>query len=272
MKTRVIVAAIGIPVIVLVIFLAPVWGMGIVVGLIAACSSWELLHCAEPDIPKRMLAYASAAAFLIPFGSSLLDPGKVSATVLFFLFAVLFAELMLSFRHEQTMDFNTVALALLSGGIMPILLGSIVRLGLRDHGSVYMLLPFVAAFSSDSGAYFAGTYLGKHKLTPRLSPHKTVEGSIGGFAAAVIMMLAYGFVLKALHFTVNIPVMCVYGFLGSLACQLGDLSFSAIKRICGVKDYGKLIPGHGGMLDRFDSMFWTAAFLEILVNFAPAIA
>ena len=86
------------------------------------------------------------------------------------------------------------------------------------------------------------------------------------------MMLIYGLILKALHFTVNILVMCVYGFLGSLACQLGDLCFSAIKRLHGIKDYGKLIPGHGGMLDRFDSMFWTAAMVEILVNWVPAIA
>ena len=72
-------------------------------------------------------------------------------------------------------------------------------------------------------------------------------------------------------FTVNFAVMAVYGFLGSLACQLGDLSFSAVKRLCGVKDYGNLIPGHGGMLDRFDSMFWTAALVSLLVNWVPAI-
>ena len=69
----------------------------------------------------------------------------------------------------------------------------------------------------------------------------------------------------------KLAVMAVYGFLGALACQLGDLSFSAIKRLCGVKDYGTLIPGHGGMLDRFDSMFWTAAVTEILVAWVPAI-
>jgi len=190
---------------------------------------------------------------------------------LFLLFAVMFCELMLSFRGETTMDFETAATVLLAGGILPILLSAIVRLGAREHGSVYALLPFVTAFSCDSGAYFAGTFLGKHKLTPRLSPHKTIEGSIGGFLAAIVLLLVYGLILKAAGFAIQFPVLAVYGFLGALACQLGDLSFSAVKRLCGVKDYGNLIPGHGGMLDRFDSMFWTAALIDLLVRWVPAI-
>lgn len=271
MKTRILVAVIAIPILVLVIFFAPVWALGIVAGGIAACAAWEFLRCTEMDVKQRMLVYAALSAFCIPFCSAVFAAETVYEIALFLLFAVMFCELMLSFRKETTMDFETVAVVLLAGGVMPILLASIVRLGAREHGSVYALLPFVAAFSSDSGAYFAGTFLGKHKLTPRLSPHKTIEGSAGGFLAAIALMLLYGLVLKAADFEVNFLVMGVYGFLGSLACQLGDLSFSAVKRLCGVKDYGNLIPGHGGMLDRFDSMFWTAALIEILVKWVPAI-
>ena len=271
MKTRILVAVIAIPILVLIIFFAPVWVLGAVVGIIAACAAWEFLRCTEMDIKKRMLVYAAVASFCIPLGGALLPADKVYETVLFLLFAVMFCELMLSFRHKTTMDFETVAVMLLAGGVMPILLAAIVRLDAREHGSVYALLPFIAAFSSDSGAYFAGTFLGKHKLTPRLSPHKTLEGSVGGFLSAIVLMLIYGLVLKAAKFEVNFAVLAVYGFLGSLACQLGDLSFSAVKRLCGVKDYGNLIPGHGGMLDRFDSMFWTAALIEILVTWVPAI-
>jgi len=271
MKTRVLVAVVAIPVLVLIIFFAPVWALGLVTGAIAACSAWEFLRCTEMDIKKRMLVYGAVSAFLIPFGSSLLPAEKVYEVVLFLLFAVMFCELMLSFRKETTMDFETVAVMLMAGGVMPILLASIVRLGAREHGSVYALLPFVVAFSSDSGAYFAGTFLGRHKLTPRLSPHKTVEGSVGGFVAAVALTLLYGLILKAAKFEIHFGVLTVYAFLGSLACQLGDLSFSAVKRLCGVKDYGNLIPGHGGMLDRFDSMFWTAALVELLVSWVPAI-
>ena len=271
MKTRILVAVIAIPILVLIIFLAPLWVLGIVIGGIASCAAWEFLRCTEIDIKKRMLVYGALSAFCIPFCSTLFPAEKVYEIVLFLLFAVMFCELMLSFRKETTMDFETIAVMLLAGGVMPILLSAIVRLGAREHGGVYALLPFVAAFSSDSGAYFSGTFLGKHKLTPRLSPNKTIEGSIGGILAAIVLMLLYGVILKAAKFDVNFAVLTVYGFLGSLACQLGDLSFSAVKRLCGAKDYGKLIPGHGGMLDRFDSMYWTAALIEILVTWVPAI-
>ena len=270
MATRIIVAVIAIPIFVLLIFFAPVWVMGIVVGGIAACSAWELLKCVETEQPLRIRIYGAAAAFAIPLLASLAMPVGVRAA-LFLLFAVMFCELMLSFRKETTMALETVTTVLLAGGVMPLLLSGLVRLGLRENGSVYMLLPLVAAFSSDSGAYFAGCFLGRHKLAPRLSPHKTIEGSTGGFLAAIALMLVYGLILKAAGFSVNFAVMAVYGFLGALACQLGDLGFSAIKRLCAVKDYGNLIPGHGGMLDRFDSMFWTAAMIELLVAWVPAI-
>ncbi len=271
MLTRIIVAVIAIPILLLIIFFAPLWVLGIVVGGIAAGSAWEFLRCTEADMRPHMRVVASICAFCIPFFSALFSAGRVYEIALFFLFAYLFCELMLSFRRQTTMAFETVAVVLLGAAVMPILISAVVRLGLREHGSVYVLLPFVAAFSCDSGAYFAGVGLGRHKITPHLSPNKTLEGSIGGFLAAVALMLVYGLILKAAKYDVNLLVMAVYGFLGALGCHLGDLSFSAVKRLCGVKDYGALIPGHGGMLDRFDSMFWTAALIELLVSWVPAI-
>jgi len=272
MMKRILVAVIAIPALVLVIFFAPLWVLGVVVGGIAACCAWELLKCTEGEkVVFRMQLLTAVCAFFIPFCSVFYAAGKVYETALFFLFAYLFCELMLTFRKEEHMALSTVTAALLAGGVMPILLSAIVRLGLREHSSLYVLLPFVIAFSCDSGAYFVGCGLGKHKLAPALSPHKTLEGSAGGFLAAIVLSLAYGLILRAAKQTVNLPVMAVYGFLGALACQLGDLCFSAIKRLFGVKDYGNLIPGHGGMLDRFDSMFWTAALVELLVSWVPAI-
>ena len=114
-------------------------------------------------------------------------------------------------------------------------------------------------------------YLGKHKLAPALSPKKTIEGSIGGFAAAIVLMLVYGLILKLSGLTVNFLILAIYGFLGSLAGQLGDLAFSAIKRLHGVKDYSHIIPGHGGILDRFDSMLFIAPMIELLLMWVPAI-
>ena len=271
MLTRIIVSVIAIPVLVCIILFAPLWLLGIVVGGIAGCCAWEFLRCVEPDSPVRMHAAAAACAFLIPICSVLFPAGRVYEIAFFFLFAYLFCELMLSFRKETPMPLATVTAALLAGGILPVLLSGILRLGLREHGPVYVLLPFVTAFSCDSGAYFAGLGLGKRKITPHLSPNKTLAGCIGGFLAAIVFQLLYGLILRGAKFEVNLAVMAVYGFLGALACQLGDLSFSAVKRLFGIKDYGKLIPGHGGMLDRFDSMFWVAAITELLVSWVPAI-
>ena len=271
MKNRLIVAAVAIPILILVIFLGPAWLLGIVVGGGAACCAWEFLRCVEKDAAQRLHIYATVSAFLIPFLSALFQTRLAAFVVLFLLFALLFIELMLSFRKETTMEFETVAVALMAGGIFPILLGSIVSLGLMEHGSVYAFLPFVAAFSSDAGAYFAGLALGKHALTPRISPHKTLEGSAGGFIGAIVVMLLYGLVLKAVGFTVNFAVMAVYGFFGSLASQLGDLSFSAVKRLFEIKDYGNLLPGHGGMMDRLDSMVWAAPVIWLLCLWVPAI-
>ena len=269
MKTRVIVAVIAIPVLVAIIFFAPAWGLGAMVGVIAALSAWELLLCTQPESPLRMRICACVFAFGIPlitaFGAE-----KVTAPALFLLALIMFCELMLTFAGKNRMDFSSVAVFVFAGGVMPAMISSIVRLGMNGPGGAYALTPFVAAFSSDSGAYFAGVLFGKHRMTPHLSPKKTVEGSVGGFVCTIVMMLIYGLILRSAGFEVNLLVCGIYGLLGSLVCQLGDLSFSAVKRLYGVKDYGNLIPGHGGMLDRFDSMFFTAPMMELLMLWVPA--
>ena len=271
MMIRILVAVIAIPALVLIIFLTPAWALGLMMGLIAACCAWEFLRCVETDIKLGMLVCSFLAAFLIPFGVSIFVESTVYLSVLFLLFAACFGELMLSFRKENPMDFETVASCLMAGGLMPVLLSTIVSMRTREYGSVCALLPFVVAFSTDSGAYFAGVFFGRTALAPRLSPNKTIEGSLGGFLAAVVLTLVYGLVLFISKIPVNFPVLCAYGFLGSLAGQMGDLSFSAVKRLCGKKDYGSLIPGHGGMLDRFDSMFWTAGLIALLEAWVPPI-
>lgn len=269
MKTRIIVGVVGVPLLLAVIFFAPVWVYGIVVGAIAGIAAWELLR-AVGGVKPRMMCIAAVSAYAIPFLSTLYDAGAVFTVMVFLLFAAMLCELMHSVSNEGELKLETVALCILAGAVMPLMLTSLVKLAQRDHGVVYALLPFVASFVSDSGAYFVGVFLGKHKLCPRLSPKKTIEGAAGGLVSTIIAMLIFAVVLKAIGYGVNFAVMAVYGFFGSVACQLGDLSFSAIKRLYGIKDYGNLIPGHGGMLDRFDSTFWTAAIMDILVSWVPA--
>lgn len=271
MATRIIVAVIAIPLLMLLIFLAPLWGFSIAVGIISAGAAWELLRCVDPKAPKRFRVYASAVGFITPVACAFVSGSIVTNTGIFLLTLIMFCELMLSFRGEEHIKLQTVLQVLFAGGIMPLLLASLVRVGLRDNWSVYLFLPFVAAFSSDSGGYFAGRFFGKRKAFPHLSPNKTIAGCVGGFVSAIGFMLLYGFVLTRFDYTVSYAALALYGLFGSLACQLGDLAFSAVKREYGIKDYGTLIPGHGGMLDRFDSMHFTAPMIEILVMLLPAI-
>ena len=130
MKTRIIVAAIGIPVLFAVIFFAPIWALGILVGIIAGRSAWELLRCAEHDMPRRMRWVTAICAGCVPLASVFFPAGRVYELSLFVLFVYVFCELMLTFRRETPMALETATVTLLAGGIMPVLISAIVRLGL----------------------------------------------------------------------------------------------------------------------------------------------
>ena len=128
------------------------------------------------------------------------------------------------------------------------------------------------AFLSDTGAYFAGYFFGKHKLAPVISPKKTIEGVVGGVLGAMVGMVIYCLVMQLFFkYRVNYAFALIYGFVGSLAAVFGDLCFSVIKRQTGIKDYGNLIPGHGGILDRFDSMMVIGPLAEVLILLIPVV-
>ena len=122
---------------------------------------------------------------------------------------------------------------------------------------------FLGSWGSDTFAYCTGMLFGKHKAFPKLSPKKSVEGCIGGAVGAAILAVVYAIIVNQMYsdISVFIPGFALLGFLASVVSQIGDLAASAMKRNFGIKDYGKLIPGHGGVLDRFDSVIFTAPLL-----------
>lgn len=120
---------------------------------------------------------------------------------------------------------------------------------------------FLIIWSSDTGAYFAGRFLGKKKLAPKVSPNKTIEGSIGGLILSVLIALIYNYYFNLF----SLPLVIILAILLSVIGQMGDLIESALKRLVGVKDSGNIIPGHGGILDRFDSTITTAPFFFYLL-------
>lgn len=136
------------------------------------------------------------------------------------------------------------------------------------HGGFVMPLIFITSWITDCFAYFCGSFFGKHKLIPKISPKKTVEGSIGGTVASAVFTVIYAAVVSAVFDVhANYPVLIVSGILLSVFSQIGDLNASYIKREHGIKDFGTLFPGHGGMLDRFDSVIAVAPFVYIISCF-----
>ena len=132
-------------------------------------------------------------------------------------------------------------------------------------GVYYFEMIFIGAWVCDSCAYFTGRLLGRHKLAPVLSPKKTVEGSVGGMAFTVAAFALYGFIIEYFFgLDANYAVLLITGFLLSVFSQVGDLIASLIKREYGVKDYGRVLPGHGGILDRFDSILAVSSVLMVI--------
>lgn len=186
--------------------------------------------------------------------------------MLFYVFAVLI------FSHGKY-KLNELSVCLFT--VLYVLIGFNSLMYIRDYtlaGKYLYLLPFIAAWVTDIFAYFCGMLLGKggkHKLIPDVSPKKTVEGSIGGIIFCVLSMVLFGMIVERfLPFSrSNILIFIIGGIVFSVVAQIGDLSMSVIKRNYGIKDYGKLFPGHGGVLDRFDSVLAVSSVLLVFCTF-----
>ncbi len=167
-------------------------------------------------------------------------------------------------------NINNVAISLLGVVYIPVMFSYVYQIRMLENGLYLVWFVFITAFATDTFAYFTGVFLGKHKLIPHLSPNKTIEGSVGGILGCVILCVAFGvFLLTNVQINATTNVLLVAGLVGllcSIFAQFGDLTASSIKRLTGVKDFGNLIPGHGGVLDRFDSILFTAPILFIVLQ------
>jgi len=156
-------------------------------------------------------------------------------------------------------DISTLSFNLMAYLYVPWMLGYFILLRYSPNeslGIVTLSLPIIATFATDIGAFFVGRYLGKHKLAPTVSPNKTIEGSIGGIVAAFLVLVGYTWLIQG-AFPFGHGELLLFALLISITAQLGDLTESMIKRYCGVKDSGEFLPGHGGILDRLDSLIFT---------------
>ena len=256
-----------IAVLVVVLLFLPAWCSGVLLSVMCGMAVHELLKATGLVDNQRLLNFAIGMAIAIPW-ASFFGTEYYRVLIVVLIFTVLFFSEML--RTHGQLPFQQVAMSIIAGALIPFLLSALVRIRIMENGVFFIAAPFVMAFMPDTGAYLIGCAFGKHKLCPIISPKKTVEGLFGGFLGGIVGMLVYGIVLQHFFgFTVNYLFAAIYGVIGAGAATFGDLMFSVIKRQTGIKDYGKLLPGHGGILDRFDSVTVVAPLAEALLLILP---
>ena len=263
MRSRVLVSVIGIPVILVTALWAPVWVMAVMLMLLAAIAAWELTHCVgvAKGSPLQSMAILGAAYVVAAvWQPEELYPELVAVIVLLvFGYAV---------WKGGTVTFSHIAAALLAICAVPYAFSCFLLIyEMVDHRA-YVLLPLLFSFCSDTAAFFAGRAFGRHKLAPKVSPHKTVEGAVGGLLGNALGGVVFALTInRCFGESLDYLGIAVVGVLCSVIAQLGDLSFSLIKREFGVKDYGRIFLEHGGVLDRFDSVIFVAPVLTMALAY-----
>lgn len=260
---RILTGVIGLPIIALILICGSKYIIDVLFAVVAIISMHEYFNAISKKYkPVKWLGYVSA--ILIAFLHIIMDVSelalmKLVIAIIPLIIAILFIKVILS-----NMETNFADIAYTLFGIIYVV-GFIAFIPLvygLANGKFLIWYILIAAWGTDTFAYIVGLSIGKHKLT-KISPKKSVEGSVGGILGAVLISLIY---------TAIIPLNISYLYIGiitavlSILSQLGDLAASSIKRFIDIKDFGNLLPGHGGMLDRIDSMIFMAPFAYFMIS------
>ncbi len=272
MAKRLISAAIAIPFGVLIIVLNNELLYYIAMTAFSVLAVYELLVATKYLKNKLISALSLVFVACTPF-LFWIDFLKERIKLIYLCFVIVLFVVML-FKHEKT-SFEQVALVSAISIAIPLSLSSIafIRTIFPQHAMFLIIYVMMSAWVGDAGAYFVGTFCGKHKMCEKISPKKTWEGFAGGLVTsavvALILCFAYEFIDSMMHdgvhtFTVNWIYLCILAVVLSVLGVVGDLTASLLKRECSVKDFGNILPGHGGVLDRFDSVLFAAPFAYML--------
>lgn len=281
MKVRIITGVIcALIVIMLLVFtgLGYLGVMSIPMGIISAIAAYEIMRVSK--CKNKLLTYVSMVVAAV--GPAFVDFNiqqylPVPLSVLIIAYVIVLLIIMLKFY--DTTKFENVAMALFGSLAIPGSLGTLFKvrdlcveypkLFQRSHCVFLILCAMYCAWMSDTWAYFVGSKLGKHKLAPKISPKKSVEGAIGGVFGTMLFCVATYFVCDHFFFyldTVKLWMVVVFSIILAILGMCGDLSASVIKRNFGEKDFGNLFPGHGGVLDRIDSFLVTMPALYVIIE------
>ncbi len=271
MVKRLITAAIGIPIGIFILYLNNAHLMAGVTALLSVLAVYEILSVKKYTAHKAVSVTAMVFSFILPllFCYDELRGGSIFVAC-FFLFAMFCAMLV----NHKNVRFEEIGLVSLVSICIPLSISTIAFFMFRyaEHGVFFIVFTLVTTWVADGGAYFAGTFFGKHKLAPEISPKKTWEGFVGGAICSSLSgaLCGWGYELwdfvftGAHHFSANVLTLTLTGFAVAWLGLLGDLSMSLLKRQSGVKDFGNIFPGHGGVMDRFDSVVFTAPFVYLV--------
>lgn len=267
MRTRFITALIGVAVLLPILFFSHTWVLPIAAAFFAVMGTFEMMRClgVHKNLVVTLPLYLIAAA--MPAVARLLESiPSFGSMALFVLMAYFFYLMAATLLSRGALTFGKSAEIFAVGTYITLAFSAIVMVrDFSENGKYIYLLIFIAAWITDIFAYLCGRLFGRHKLIPTVSPHKTVEGSVGGILFCMIACVVFGAVTAALtQAQPNYLFLGVSGLLLSVCSQIGDLIASLIKREHGIKDYGKLFPGHGGVMDRFDSIAAVALVMLML--------
>ena len=272
MLKRIITAVVCIAILIPVLVFSDTWVFPMVLGLLALFAVYEITGCinVRHKYQLSLPTFLFVAAVIFLMTSKFTLGGKFIPTLFaigyFYLFLI-FALTMFSrgnIKFSQAAELVSITCYIIVGFL------SIVLLRAAELGRYLYLLILIGAWSTDTGAYFIGVFFGKHKLIPAVSPKKTVEGALGGILGCILGYGIYGLILdKCFDVTVHYVALLLLAIVIALVSQIGDLIASYIKRECEIKDFGFIFPGHGGVMDRFDSIIAVAPFIYGITLLLP---
>ncbi|MFP4474459.1 MAG: phosphatidate cytidylyltransferase [Desulfatibacillaceae bacterium] len=254
-KKRWLTAAVAVPLLLYLFFIASEMPFTLLIIAVGLVGQWEYHRMV--GLSEKMTDPGFLWAELL--GTAIIAAAHMGsiATIFFLLWAALFifAFRAMYLHTRERASFEILAADLLGVLYLPCLLASLVLLRAGDAGRYWILMAAAIAFVADTSAYYAGRFFGKHKLSPKLSPGKTIEGAVGGMCGGILVAL-----IGKAFFITGLPVGAAVGMgaLGAVFGMLGDLFESMIKRTFGIKDSGSILPGHGGILDRIDGLLFAA--------------
>ncbi|MDI9475935.1 MAG: phosphatidate cytidylyltransferase [Natronincolaceae bacterium] len=257
MLKRIVSAVIGLPFL-LAVIIAGETLLFIAFLVISLIALWEFYNgCKSKFTPMETAGYTGSIIILTVMNFTL----QLSYILMLFSILVIILNI-IKLIHNNKYNFVDISITLYSLVYIPFLLGHILLIS-KQPNNIIIWLVFITAWGTDTLAYFSGYLFGRRELCPSISPKKTIEGAIGGTLGSMVVSLIFGYFFLRDH----LFVVALIGILGSVVAQIGDLSASLIKRYIGIKDFGNIMPGHGGILDRFDSILFTAPIIYYILIF-----